>query len=170
MSTHILYDSTIGELNQPCCICLHPSTHCILRVSCQSGDMYQIDLSHSSCMHIINNLSKQTFNYLLSAVPTTQSPSTNVPIQCPLCDVDQPYVWRYNMVMHLCCSHQCNADQLVSQFSISEKEKTLMKTKWDSIQKALKAPQHRTKKSKGRMTNVMKVLEAHSSQVVFEYV
>jgi len=67
------------------------------------------------------------------------------------------------MVAHLCCSHQHNADQFVSQFSISEKEKMLMKAKWDSIQKAVKAPQHRTKKLKGRMTNMMKVLEAHSS-------
>src|SRR5258708_39406703 len=46
-SAHILYDSTIGELDQPCCLCLRPSTHCILRVSHQSGDMHQIDLSHS---------------------------------------------------------------------------------------------------------------------------
>ena len=46
----------------------------------------------------------------------------------------------------------------------------LMKAKWDSIQKAVKAPWHRTKKSKDRMTNVMKVLEAHSSRVVFEYI
>ena len=38
-----------------------------------------------------------------------------------------------------------------------------MKAKWDSIQKAVKAPWHRTKKSKGRMTNMMKVSEAHSS-------
>jgi len=67
------------------------------------------------------------------------------------------------MVAHLCCSHQRNANQFVSQFSISEKEKMLMKAKWDSIQKAVKAPWHRTKKSKGRMTNMMKVSEAHSS-------
>ena len=67
------------------------------------------------------------------------------------------------MVAHLRCSHQCNANQFVSQFSISEKEKMLMKAKWDSIQKVVKAPWRRTKKSKGRMTNMMKVLEAHSS-------
>ncbi len=29
---------------------------------------------------------------------------------------------RYNMVVHLRCSHQRNADQLVSQFSISKKD------------------------------------------------
>src|SRR5258708_12575382 len=131
--------------------------------------MHQIDFSHYSCMHIINNLSKQTFNYSLSAVPTTWSPSTNVPVQCSLCDVDQPYVWRYNMVTHLHCSHQHNADQFVSQFSISEKEKMLMKAKWDSIQKAVKAPWCRTNKSKARMTNMMKFSYTHISPFVFDY-
>ena len=46
---------------------------------------------------------------------------------------DQPVIWRYNMAIHLCCTHPQNARQLIPKFTISDKEKSLMKAKWESI-------------------------------------
>src|SRR5260370_21622687 len=136
-SAHILNDRTIGDDDELCGLCLQPSTHCLFRVICRSGDPYQLDLLHSTCTHIVKSLSKQTFNYLISAKPTVKSPCTNIPVQCPLCNPDQLFIWRYNMAIHLCHTHPQNAERLIPEFTISDREKTLMKAKWDGIQKAL---------------------------------
>ena len=162
---HILNDRTIGDDNELCGLCLHPSTHCVFRVTHRSGDTYQLDLLHSTCTHIVKPLSKQTFNYSISAKPTVKLPCTNVLVQCPLCDSDQPFIWRYNMATHLRRTHPQNAKQLVSQFTILDKEKMLMKAKWDSIQKVLNTC-CRSKKSKGKKTFM--ISDAHSSRLILE--
>src|SRR5258707_127680 len=67
-SAHILNDGTIGDSDELCGLCLRPSTHCIFRVMHRSGNMYQLDLLHSTCMHIVKTLSRQTFNYSISVL------------------------------------------------------------------------------------------------------
>src|SRR5258705_5533635 len=54
-SAHILNDGTIGDSDELCGLCLWPSTHCIFRVMHRSGNMYQLDLLHSTCMHIVRS-------------------------------------------------------------------------------------------------------------------
>src|SRR5260370_38882680 len=94
---------------------------------CRSSDTYQLDLLHSTCMHIVKPLSKQTFNYSISAKPTMKSPCTNILVQCPLCNPDQPFIWRYNMATHLNHTHPQNANELIGHFTILCKRKVLMK-------------------------------------------
>ena len=53
------------------------------------------------------------------------------------------------MAIHLCHTHPQNARQLIPKSSISDKEKSLMKAKWESIQKTLNS-HCRYKKPKGK--------------------
>jgi len=69
------------------------------------------------------------------------------------------------MATHLCHTHPQNVKQLVSQFTISDKEKMLMKAKWDSIQKVLNT-HRRSKKSKGK--KMFTISDAHSSRLILE--
>ncbi len=69
------------------------------------------------------------------------------------------------MATHLRRTHPQNAKRLVSQFTISDKEKMLMKAKWDSIQKVLNT-HCRSKKSKGK--KVFMISDAHSSRLILE--
>src|SRR5260370_33084926 len=164
-SAHILNDRTIGDDDELCGLCLRPSTHCVFRVTPRSSDTYQLDLLPSTCTHIVKPLPKQLFNYSISATPTVKLPCTNVLVQCPLCDSNQPFIWRYNMATHLHRTHPQNAKRLVSQFTILDKEKTLMKAKWDSIQKVLNT-HHRSKKSKGK--KMFTISDTHSSRLILE--
>lgn len=68
-SVHILNDGTIWDNDELCGLCLHPSTHCIFRAVHRSSDAYQLDLLQSTCTLIVKTLSKQTFNYSISAGP-----------------------------------------------------------------------------------------------------
>ena len=80
-SAHILNDGTIGDNDELCGLCLWPSTHCIFRVTNRSGNMYQLDLLHSTCMHVVKTLSRQTFNYSISAKPLHQHPCPVPPMR-----------------------------------------------------------------------------------------
>jgi len=71
------------------------------------------------------------------------------------------------MAIHLCHTHLQNAEQLIPEFTISDREKTLMKAKWDGIQKALNLS-HRFKKPKAKKPSTFTVSDAHSSRLIFE--
>ncbi len=164
-AAHILNDGTIGDDDELCSLCLWPSTHCIFRVTCRSGNKYQLDLLHSTCTHVVKSLSKLTSNYSISVKPTAKYPCTNILVQCPLCNSDQPFIWWYNMATHLCHMHPQNAKPLIPQFTILDAEKALMKIKWGSIQKVL-ITCCRFKKPKGK--KAFTVSDAHSSRLVLE--
>jgi hypothetical protein len=44
---------------------------------------------------------KIPFAYAVAATSTPSSPSSNVPMRCPICPAAAPCVWRYNLFYHM---------------------------------------------------------------------
>ena len=72
------------------------------------------------------------------------------------------------MKAHLECAHKSNASLYVSNYIVSEKERTYMHLRWDKILKSSNQPRQ-SKASKAQKKPFI-ISEAHSSWVVFEYI
>src|SRR6202453_4578494 len=100
------------------------------------------------------------FNYASTSRSSETSPCSNVPIQCPLCPVNSPAVWTYNIESHFHGRHKIvSPANFPVHFQLSESEKDGMKKKWESRYKFRKSRNMRNKKMP------MVTSDAHSSRL-----
>ncbi|KAG6835458.1 hypothetical protein H0H93_001265, partial [Arthromyces matolae] len=157
MSAHILFDSKIARSQEPCGLCLRPSPSCTfhLRRSKGSEGGDQINYKKSHCANLL------TFSYSVAAQSSTSSPSSNVPLHCPVCPPGSPAVWRYNLLAHRRIRHPTiPIDRFELLSTITHAEKEALEIVWDRRYIARKT----RKTSKGK-TPTLRISEAHSSRL-----
>lgn len=162
MSTHILFDSHIKRSNEPCGLCLRPAPLCrfYLKRGKGAGTGDQIDFTKSTCIQ------KMNFSYSVASVSTSLSPSSNVPLRCPICPAAEPCVWRYNNPYHRWTKHPTIPITNESHWQISNAEKWMLKDIWDNRHKEKKA----RKSKKYIMPSSLVISEAHSSHLTLQSV
>ena len=162
MSSHILFDSHIKRSDEPCGLCLRPAPLCrfYLKRGKGGGASDQVDFAKSTCIQKIH------FSYSLASVSTLSSPSSNVPLRCPICPAADPCVWRYNIPFHMRSKHPTiPLTPYEPHWQISNDEKRMLKDVWDSRHK-----QKKPRKSKKKMSSSLVVSEAHSSRLTLRSV
>jgi len=120
MGMHILFNSTIGNNSQELChLCLCPSPMCRLNLKkgCGATAGYNININSSTCINLVQ------FNCTTAACSSDASPSSNVPIICPLCPAKSPAVWTYNLCMHFWEQHKLPDAQFPLKVQLSESKK-----------------------------------------------
>ncbi|KAJ7200082.1 hypothetical protein B0H12DRAFT_1289370 [Mycena haematopus] len=136
MGGHILFDPAFdSHVQQPCGACLRPSPLCSLYFKPRRGTtaQRQVDWARSTCGNPFS------FNMAYAAVSKdADSPCSNVPVQCSLCEDRAPLVWTYNLAAHWRYSHNravgpftyLTANKDHSDYTISNNELKWMKIKW----------------------------------------
>jgi hypothetical protein len=157
MAAHILFDPSIDKSAEPCGLCLRPSPLCVyyLKKGKGAGASEQVDGGKVTCAR------KIPFSYAIAATSTASSPSSNVPIRCPICPTTASCVWRYNLPHHMRSKHPViSLTPHQSLWQITNAEKSLLKEVWGNRNK-----QKKTRKSKGKITPGLVISEAHSSRL-----
>ena len=101
MAAHILFDPQIKQSDKPCGLCLRPMDVCklYLKQGKGAGASDQVDFAKSTCVK------KVDFSYMTASISTSSSPSSNVPLRCPICPAAEPCVWQYNLPYHMQAKH-----------------------------------------------------------------
>jgi hypothetical protein len=160
VAAHLLFDSTLNTIEEPCGLCMRPSPLCrfYLQKGKGAGSAPQIDERMSHCPNLTGKLS-----YSTAAIERTNSPCTNVPMICPLCPSTSTAVWKYNMKTHLVQIHpSANGDDFPKAYVISESEKAALKILWEK--------RHTRQRQRRNVTSTSRSLaisEAHSSRHAF---
>lgn len=155
MASHILFDSSVNRRAKPCGLCLRTSPLCAyyLKRGKGAGASEQVDPAKSVCAN------KIPFAYAIAAISTSSSPSSNVPLRCPICPTAAPCVWRYNLSYHMRSKHPAISLQpYESLWQITNVEKSQLKEIWNNRHKHKK-----TRKSKKKNAPGLIISEAHSS-------
>ncbi|EJD47514.1 hypothetical protein AURDEDRAFT_62161 [Auricularia subglabra TFB-10046 SS5] len=129
MAGHLLYDPGVERTAEPCGFCLQPAPLCYfyLRKSKGAEGGMQVDFKRS------HGCTKCTyFRYAPASRSTTKSPSSNVPLACPLCDPKAPAVWKYNFDAHFARWHpRADASQYVALSNVPASERSAVRHLWN---------------------------------------
>ena len=95
----------------------------VLSISSRGGKQHQsIRLHESKCPNLHKILLQKASQFKIS------SPCTNHPIWCPLCPIQNPMVWKYNLRAHITHNHPTANHKLYKDFyQVPDKEITLLK-------------------------------------------
>jgi hypothetical protein len=161
MAAHILFDTNVKRTDEPCGLCLRPSPLCTfyLKRGKGAGASEQVDFTRSKCANKVH------FSYSVASLSTQSSPSSNVPLCCPICPTSEPCIWRYNFQHHMRAKHPTiSLTRYESLWQISSTETYLIKETW--------ANRHKQKKTriskKSKLTASLVVSEAHSSRLALQ--
>jgi hypothetical protein len=158
MAAHILFDANIKRSDEPCGLCLRPSPHCAfyLKRGKGAGTSEQVDFEKSKCTN------KMHFSYSVASLSTPSSPSSNVPLRCPICPASEPCVWRYNLAHHMRAKHPAIISLALHEplWQLTRTETHLIKEIWHNRHKLKK-----TRRSKNDKSVSLVVSEAHSSRL-----
>lgn len=157
IGSHILFDSGVDNANEPCGLCLRPSSLCRYFVVKGRGAKasLRIDTQRSSgCQRSVN------YQYARAASSVKTAPCSNVPLVCPLCPKSDPAVWKYNLEHHLIHRHSVNASkQYMHLWEIKQDERDAMKFIWTNRKKT-----KLTRKSKKKQGSVrLQISDEHKS-------
>ncbi|KDR65073.1 hypothetical protein GALMADRAFT_162490 [Galerina marginata CBS 339.88] len=159
-SAHRLNDVHLNRNDKLCGLCLRPAPACIFYLKKGKGTKSnnQIDMKKSSCANLLN------FNYSIAEESTMTSPSSNVPILCPLCPqvYSTPAHWRMNLRQHIQTRHQ--GQSLVPYehlWKITAAEKDQLETIWNDRHK-----EKRSRKPRKGDSSDLVISETHSSRLV----
>jgi hypothetical protein len=158
MSAHILFDLHIKRCDEPCGLCLRPAPLCkfYLKRGKGAGTNDQVDFVKSTCIQKVN------FSYSVASVSAPSSPSSNVPLRCPICPAAEPCVWRYNIPHHMRSKHPTiPLAPRESYWQITNAEKRMLKEIWDNRHK-----QKKLRRAKTDLSSSMVISEAHSSRLI----
>lgn len=127
MGAHILFNPSIDKSAKPCGLCLRPFTLCVyhFKKGKGAGTSEQVDYTKTTCAR------KMPFAYAVAATSTPSSPSSNVPICCPIFPTAAPCMWQYNLPHHMRSKHPfilLTVHQ--SLWQITNAEKSLLKEVW----------------------------------------
>ena len=156
MAMHLLHDKRLKDADNPCGFCLRPGTTCAiyLKTTTRNGKRTShIDMARSRCPNL------RTLSITPAATFSSNSPCTNHPLECSLCDKGSPAVWKYNLRSHLLHVHRAtvNLPEYRKLYELSEDEETYLKADW-------LAPKRTTRRRK-RAAKVLKISDAHTSRV-----
>ncbi|KAI9443979.1 hypothetical protein H4582DRAFT_1807673, partial [Lactarius indigo] len=128
MGAHILYDTRLNASEERCGLCLRPASLCqiYLKKGCGTGGKRTVDLSKSKCPNLVR------FNYKNAAQSSEQSPCSNVPINCTLCQPGSPAVWTYSLHSHYRERHQLTSTHFPEHIELSQSEKDGMWHVWNA--------------------------------------
>ncbi|KZW00912.1 hypothetical protein EXIGLDRAFT_666731 [Exidia glandulosa HHB12029] len=153
-AAHLLYDPKFKKSVEYCGFCLDGGGLCrfhLLKPGGVDAKGQQVNVEASTCSKL------QKFSYAAAAKSKKSSPSSNIPMPCPVCKDPAPVVWRYNLAQHI-AQHHRNED--VSRFkhlwTLSREEKDGLSKVWDRVTNA-----RNTRASKAMPT--LKLSDAHSS-------
>ncbi|KAJ7822071.1 hypothetical protein B0H14DRAFT_3732640 [Mycena olivaceomarginata] len=102
IGAHILHDPTVDSSTQPCGLCLRPWPMCqfFLKKSSSAANTLTLNMAISrGCPNLVY------FSYGTTLISKDSSPSSNVPLKCPLCGPKEPAIWRYFFKQHLIQHH-----------------------------------------------------------------
>ena len=157
---HILHDSALKNVVNPCGFCLAPGSLCSVRLKKGQGRKVgmQIDMQNSRCQH--NNQVRLSLTGF--AKSTDSSPCTNIPITCPLCPAASDAVWKYNLEAHLKIVHPtANTSEYEALYNVSKSEFVALKNLFNS------KPRWTAKRI--RDLGNINISEAHSSRIAVRY-
>ena len=162
MAAHILFDPRTKRSDEPCGLCLRPSPLCkfYLKKGKGAGASEQIDFAKSTCANKVH------FSYAVANSSTASSPSSNVPLRCPICPTAEPCIWRYNLAHHMRAKHPTISippHELL--WKITNAEQHLLKEIWDNRHRLKKS-----RKSKKNQASSLTISEAHSSWLTLRFV
>jgi hypothetical protein len=162
MAAHILFDPHIKQSDEPCGLCLQPMAVCkfYLKWGKGAGTSVQVDFAKSTCVKKIN------FLYAAASISTSPSPSSNVPLRCPICPAAEPCIWQYNLPYHMRAKHPAISLTPHEQiWKISFTEEQLLKEIWDNRHK-----RKRARRSKKNKSTLLVISEAHSLHLTLRLV
>jgi hypothetical protein len=157
MGAHILHDPSVDRSQELCGLCLRPAPTCLIFLKKGRGAAagHSVDLSRSTCINLMR------FKYATASNSSETSPCSNSPRICPLCPVNSPAVWSYNLEPHFHSRHNLLSEinyPLKFQLSVSETEGLLKK--WKS---RFKIRERRNLKKSKKLP--LSISEAHSSRL-----
>jgi len=105
IGAHVLHDSSVNRLSEPCRLCLQPAPLCkiiLKKVKGQTGKL-SIDIEASLCPNLVK------FSITSAMGCSDLLPCTNHLMICPHCNnlelTPVAVVWSYNFRSHLLCKH-----------------------------------------------------------------
>ncbi|TFK71092.1 hypothetical protein BDN72DRAFT_856481 [Pluteus cervinus] len=160
ISAHILFDPRVDRATDPCGLCLLSAATCRYFLKkgrgAKAGLKIDTDRSHG-CILI-----KCSFSYRVAAKSSPSSPSSNIPLACPLCPKAAPAVWRYNLERHLRTVHpsvDSKGDAYHKLYKLDPSEAEGMKNIWVRREKQV------VKRVKKLDTTPLVVSEAHRTRI-----
>ena len=101
MGMHILHNPAVRGTHDPCGFCLKPSNICSIKVTKGKGRKggQTVSVGESRCQNASKLLITTASRY------KDNSPCTNHPLKCPLCQHNTPFVWKYNLKSHITRAH-----------------------------------------------------------------
>ncbi|EIW81500.1 hypothetical protein CONPUDRAFT_124616 [Coniophora puteana RWD-64-598 SS2] len=137
IGSHILFDPHVERELEPCGMCLRSFVACrtYLKKTRGRNATFSIDHDKTSCVNPIK------FRYgVAREFRADTAPSTNHPIECPLCERGSPAVWSYNFEAHLKRVHTPAAyEGYQGQYKLTNAESAAMETIWRN--RRIRAPQ-----------------------------
>ncbi|TFK65680.1 hypothetical protein BDN72DRAFT_962369, partial [Pluteus cervinus] len=160
IGAHILFDARVDRALDPCGPCLLPAAACRYFLKkgkgAKAGLKIDTDLSHG-CILI-----KCKFSYRVAAKSSPSSPSSNIPLACPICPKAAPAVWRYNLKRHLRTVHPLvgpKGETYHDLYKLDPSESEGMKNIWVRREKQV------VKRIKKSDSTPLVVSEAHRARI-----
>lgn len=152
VGAHILFDPAVKRIDQPCGLCLRPSSMCQYYLLKGKGTKAnpRVDMERSAgCPRLVK------FQWGKAAVSEEKAPCSNVPLLCPLCP---KAVWRYNLRVHLSSMHSSTmVERYRDLWDIESGEIDAMRHIWNNRKKK------RTKRKRRADAPSLVVSEVHTS-------
>ena len=163
IGSHILYDPAVIQSIEPLCgLCLRPSQLCQFYLAKGRGANGKLRIDQKTSKGC---LVKMNYSYGIAAESTASSPSSNIPIHCPIFPKTDPAVWKYFMRVHFEEKHKTfDLTKYERLWKLSNFKRLEMKKIWT---RRGKATMKHTKKSKNPP---LIISESHRARIPGMYV
>jgi len=152
MAAHILHDVWLRDVDNICGLCLSSTGDCCIYLV-KKGKTITISKEKSRCPNF------RQVKLKAASTHTTNSPSSNHPMTCPLCPSNSPAIWKYNLRQHIQTVHPtANVNLYQQNFQISDAERVLLK--------AVLLAKPRILKKRRWQQDGMLISELHSTRMV----
>ncbi|KZS88742.1 hypothetical protein SISNIDRAFT_469824 [Sistotremastrum niveocremeum HHB9708] len=159
IAAHLLHDARVSKSVPRCGFCGNPDPEC--RFQFKPGSK-ALDVNKCSGCRVFNATGITQLRYGPASKSTKRSPSSNVPLKCPLCPAKAPLVWKYSLVPHLQQVHRADPQKYESHWKLGPSEEKWLKKVYNN-RLVVKRTTQKTFASKQKRT--MKISEAHSSRL-----
>ncbi|KZW01714.1 hypothetical protein EXIGLDRAFT_760618 [Exidia glandulosa HHB12029] len=158
MSAHILCDPALKASRGQCGFCLWPNEACkfFLKNVDSTAKSPQIVFKDSVCPKLPTRLS-----YAAAARSSKSAPSTNIPVQCPLCPKRSPAVWKYSLREHISLTHvDANENDFKALWDIASSERTALRAYYKRVTSTIRRP-----RTTAPASSAIIISEAHTSRL-----
>lgn len=102
----------------------------------------------------------------VASASTARSPSSNVPLPCPLCPNGAQAVWKYNLPHHLHRIHKADPERFASLWRVTDQERTWLK----ALRQATPRKTKRKRKQAKAAQTATCISEAHTCKMAIRCV